>query len=329
MERRARIVVIGSTNTDMVVKVPRIPAPGETILGGTFTMVPGGKGANQALAAARLGAEVTFVGCVGEDDFGRSSLLNLRREGVDLQFCQRTAGVPSGVALIAVDDAGQNAIVVAPGANNALTPDMVNDARPAIEAADVLVLQCEIPLETVEHAARVAKDAGTLVVLNPAPACALPASLLELVDVLTPNESEAQAIVTQSDQATLDEESALAASLLERGVRLLVLTLGARGCLAATLADGIPVFHTVPAFPVKAVDATAAGDCFTAALATALAERGFRDLNNVRPTELAAALSFATAAAALSVTRLGAQPSLPYRHEVLAFLDSHGMAHND
>lgn len=318
---RARIVVIGSTNTDMVVKVPRIPAPGETVLGSSFARVPGGKGANQALAAARLGASVTFVGCIGSDVFGRQSLQNLADEGVALSYCREDDATHSGVALIAVDDSGQNAIVVAPGANSRVTPEDVDRALPAIELAHVVVLQCEIPLETVRHAAEVARRLGKWVVLNPAPACQLGDDVLANVDVLTPNESEARALIGLTP-SELPEDEAVARALLGRGVKLVVLTLGSRGALAATLQNGVPVLLRVAAFAVSAVDATAAGDCFTGALACAVAERLARGADPLHPQELEPSLRFATAAAALSVMKLGAQSSLPHRSDVEGFLAS-------
>ena len=319
MEREGRVVVIGSTNTDMVVNVPRIPAPGETILGGSFLMVPGGKGANQALAAARLGARVTFIGCIGQDAFGRQSLSNLAKEGVDLSYCQEASDAPSGVALIAVDADGQNAIVVAPGANNLISPAVVDAALPAIRDAHVVVLQCEIPLETVKHAIETAHALGKIVVLNPAPACLLPATILSKVHVLTPNETEARAILGETVGAEVDEQQ-LAERLLQAGVTVVILTLGARGALAGHMVDGVPVFERIPPFRVRAVDATAAGDCFTGALACALAERLAVGQMGLHPLALAPALQFASAAAAISVTRPGAQPSIPRRDEVERFL---------
>jgi len=323
MGQRPRIVVIGSANTDMVVRAPRIPAPGETILGGRFVMVAGGKGANQAVAAARMGAEVSFVGCVGDDAFGERSLEGLRAEGIDVSACARTASHASGVALIAVDDHGQNAIVVAPGANMAMTNEIVDAAEPRLEAADCVILQCEVPIPVVEHAAKRSKGMGKLVVLNPAPASRLPASLLESVDILTPNESEAAALLGGTADGIAEDAEHAAIALLARGPTCAVITLGSRGVVTGLVHDGVTRTSSPPGFAVEATDATAAGDCFTAALACILAEPGFATASEIAPAELASATRFAQAAAAVSVTRLGAQPSLPRRHEVEAFLAGH------
>lgn len=319
MRRRARIVVIGSSNTDMVVHVPRIPAAGETVLGGDLAIVPGGKGANQAVAAARLGAEVTFVGCVGQDSFGRNSLDGLKAQGIDVTHCKEVPETPSGVALIAVDNAGQNAIVVAPGANMRVTADLIDEAEPAVAQADIVLLQCEIPLPTVLHAAKIARARDRIVVLNPAPATVLPMELLRLASVLTPNETEARAVLGAVEPT--DEEATLR-SLVNAGVKLVVLTLGARGALAGMSQAAEPTLISVAPFNVRAVDATAAGDCFTAALACAIAEQCGSSLEDLDTEALRSALRFASAAAALSVTRRGAQPSLPYRSEVEAFLSN-------
>ncbi len=300
----ARIVVVGSSNTDMVVKAPRIPAPGETILGGQFVMTPGGKGANQAVAAARLGAHVTFVGRVGADVFGEEALRNIEAAGVDTRFVVRDPEAPSGVALIAVDSGGQNSIVVAPGANGRLTHDDVERARPAFAAADVVVLQLEIPVETVARAVSLARELSKTVVLNPAPVQTLPDGLLRGVDVLTPNEHEAARLLGEDLDGTFDGVRA-ARGLLQSGVGAAVVTLGPNGAVAVT---GSQV-HLIPARRVQPVDTTAAGDCFTGALAVALGEG----------RDLAAASHFAAAAAALSVTRFGAQASMPHRQEVESF----------
>lgn len=325
MESAARVVVIGSSNTDMVVKVPRIPAPGETILGGDLTMVPGGKGANQAVAAARLGAKVTFVGCVGADTFGGRSLAGLADEGIDVSRCVTLDGVPSGVALIAVDDRGQNAIVVAPGANRRLRPEHLAPAEGAIAEADAVVLQCETPLETIADAVRIAKRYEKLVVLNPAPARTLPRGLVSLVDVLTPNETEARCLLDEGIASGDGTEENLVLPLLDAGVKLAVITLGARGLLFGFRLAGRTVVQRIEAFAVDAVDATAAGDCFTGALACALAER-IRSGEPLWVIEgITRALRFASAAAALSVTRLGAQSSLPTRAEVEHFLLESGV----
>jgi len=297
--------VVGSSNMDLVVKSPRIPVPGETILGGDFFMVPGGKGANQAVAAARLGARVCFVARLGDDLFGRKSLENFQREGLDTKFVTLTSHTPSGVALITVDEAGNNAIVVAPGANAKLSPEDVRRAEGEIRAVGAVVAQLEVPMTTVQCAAELANEAGVPFILNPAPAQRLSPSLLARVEVLTPNETEAQLL---TGVKVIDDDSARKAAekLLSTGVKAVILTMGARGFLLA--ANGATEF--VAALRVKAIDATAAGDAFTGSLAVSLA-RG-------RPLREAAA--FANRVAALCVTRLGAQPSMPTQKEVEEFV---------
>jgi ribokinase len=285
----------------MVVKAERIPGPGETVLGGDFVMVPGGKGANQAVCAARLGAEVKLVARVGDDVFGETSLANFCSVGVDTEFVIRDPDHPSGVALIALDAKGENAIVVAPGANLALTPADVDRAADAIRAADVVVLQLEIPAETVEHTIDLARSMGTRVVLNPAPIRPMPREALGKVDVLVPNQHEAAELVGASSGAELDAESA-ARMLRELGALSVVITLGSRGAYVA--GDTGEAF--VEAFKVRAVDTTAAGDAFTASLACGIAE-GMPIMEAAR---------FAARVAAISATRMGAQSSMPSREEV-------------
>ena len=307
---RARIVVVGSLNMDLVVGAPKIPAPGETVIGGDLQTFPGGKGANQAVAAARLGAQVAMVGRVGDDAFGAQLRQTLENDGVDLAYVQTTAVTPSGVALIVVDAAGQNSIVVASGANMRLTPADVEAAAPAIRAADVLALQLESPLETVQRAAELARAHGVTVILNPAPARPLPPELLALVDVLIPNESETAAL-TGLPVTSVDELTAAADCLRAQGVGAVILTLGARGALLA--AEGVT--RRFPAFPVdQVVDTTAAGDAFVGGLATAVAEK----------QPLDAAIAWGNAAGALAVARAGAQPSLPTRAAVEALLNATG-----
>jgi ribokinase len=301
----ARVVVIGSSNTDMVVKAARIPQPGETVLGGEFVMVPGGKGANQAVAAARLGAEVTLVARLGDDLFAEASLRNFREAGIRTEAVIHDPATASGVALILVDESGENAIAVAPGANAQLTPADVDRAEAAIRAADVVVLQLEVPLPTVLHALRLAKRHGRTVILNPAPAAPVPDEALALADFLTPNETEAEMLLG-GGAAGLGGIAATAAALRAKGAGTVIVTLGREG---AFVVGPNGSFH-VAGRHVEAVDTTAAGDAFTGALACALGEG----------QKLAAALAFATAAAALSVTRIGAQSSLPDRAEVEAFL---------
>jgi ribokinase len=302
-----RVLVVGSANTDMVLRVPRIPRPGETVLGGSFAMSGGGKGANQAVAAARAGSRVTFVARVGDDVFGERALAGFAADGIDTRFALRTEGAASGVALINVDERGENSIAVASGANERLSVADIDAAAEAFAAADVVLLQLESPLETVEAAVRKAGESGKTVILNPAPARPLDERLLAGVSVLTPNETEAELL---AGTAVRDDDGirSAAARLRARGPGTVVVTLGERGLYA--LAPEFEGF--LPAFRVEAVDTTAAGDVFNGVLAVALAER--------RP--LAEALRFALAAAALSVTRPGAQPSAPARAEIEKFLTS-------
>lgn len=303
--REARIVVIGSVNTDLVVRVPTIPRPGETVIGGSFTSAGGGKGANQAVAAARAGGKVTFVGRIGADSMGDASGAALRSEGVDTSFLTRDSSAPSGVALILVDEHGENSIAVAPGANHALRPHHLDAARAVIDQADVLLLQLEIPLETVLHAVALADAAGVPVILNPAPARPLAANLLAQIAILTPNETEA-AVLAGAPVDTEESAASSAQRLLAHGPRGVVVTLGSRGAVVAT-ADGT---SRVPAQRMSAVDTVAAGDVFNGCLAVAIAEG----------SELDAAVRFATAAAAISVTRHGAQASAPNRVEIETLL---------
>lgn len=300
--RVGKVVVAGSSNTDMIVRVPRIPGPGETVLGGTFQTAAGGKGANQAVAAARAGATVVFITALGTDALGDAALEGFRRDGISVDLVRRAPHVPSGVALILVDESGQNSIAVAPGANSELRPEDVAPLATALEPGDVLLLQLEIPLPTVEAAARHAASRGARVILDPAPARALPSSLLSLVSLVTPNESEAEQL---SGMAVATEEGLrrAAAALHARGVPDVLITLGARGVFVSTSGGASSI---VPGFDVPVVDTTAAGDVFSGALASALVEG--------RP--LADAIGFASAAAALSVTRMGAQPSAPGREEI-------------
>lgn len=300
-----RVVVVGSANMDLVVRVDRLPAVGETILGGDFWTAAGGKGANQAVAASRLGASVAMVGRVGADDFGARLATGLGEEGIDTTCLTTDSEAASGVALIAVGPRGENFIIVAPGANARLSPSDVDEAGSLIDGADCLLVQLEVPLETVERAVERAHQAGARVVLNPAPARALPRRLLEMVDVLTPDESEA-ALLSGRRVTTTEEARAAAGALLEQGPRTVVITLGAQGALVA--APG--VLEQVPAFPVTPVDTTAAGDAFSAALAVGI----------TTDSPLVEAVRFANAVGALATTRLGAQPSLPHLAEVQRLL---------
>jgi len=299
--KKPRLVVVGSSNTDMIVKLARLPRPGETLLGGKFITAAGGKGANQAVGAARAGGAVTFVARVGRDLFGEEALQGFVREGIDINLVARDPSHPSGVALIFVAQDGENSIAVAGGANGSLSPADIRRARSAIAKADVLLMQLETPLVTVAAAAAWAAARGVRVILNPAPAQPLPDSLLRRVSLLTPNETEAELL---TGVRVKDERSAAraAACLRAKGVGTVIITLGAQGAWVADAAGQ----QRVPGFKVKAVDTTAAGDIFNGALAVALGEG--------RP--LATAVRFANAAAALSVTKLGAQPSAPSRRAI-------------
>jgi len=303
-----RILVIGSSNTDMIIKLERIPRPGETLLGGEFSTAAGGKGANQAVGAARAGGAVTFVARVGNDVFGRQTLAGLKRDGIDVRHVFQDASSPSGVALIFVAKDAENSIAVASGANNKLSRADVKRAAAAFRQAKALLMQLETPLPTVQASAELGARAGLLIILNPAPARQLPRRLLKLVSILTPNETEAELLtgVKVRDEVTVKKA---AAQLLSQGVKTVVMTLGARGALIASTGQA----QLVPGFKVKAVDTTAAGDVFNGALAVALTEG--------KP--LPSAARFANAAAALSVTRLGAQPSAPRRQEIDRFLREH------
>lgn len=303
--KRPRIVVVGSSNTDMIIKLDRIPRAGETVLGGEFATAAGGKGANQAVAAARAGGEVTFVARVGQDMFGERAVSGFVQDGIHTQHIVRDAQAPSGVALIFVAHDGENSIAVAGGANARLSPDDVTKAESAIARANNLLIQLETPLETVQAAAACAFRAEVPVILNPAPARKLPSELLKLVSILTPNETEIELL---TGIAVADDGSAARAAeqLLGQGVRRVIITLGSRGAFVA----GDSFRQLVPGFEVKPVDTTAAGDVFNGALAVALGQG----------QPLLQAVRFANAAAAISVTRFGAQPSAPVRQEIEALL---------
>jgi ribokinase len=302
--RSARIMVVGSSNTDMIIKLRRIPRPGETLMGGEFITAAGGKGANQAVAASRAGGKVSLIARIGRDNLGDQALAGLIKDRIDVSHVMRDSRHASGAALIFVADNGENSIAVAGGANGFLSPADIRRAGATIVRADVLLMQLETPLETVRAAARIAVAKGVTVILNPAPAQALPDDLLRHVSILTPNESEAELLTGIKLNSIAAAEKA-AAKLRRRGVKIAVLTLGARGALIAN-DDGT---RLIPGFRVKAVDTTAAGDVFNGVLAVALTEgRAIDD-----------AVAMASAAAAISVTRWGAQPSAPKRAEILKF----------
>jgi ribokinase len=301
-----KIVVVGSSNTDMIVQTPHIPRPGETILGGTFNTAAGGKGANQAVACARAGGPVTFVARVGADMFGDQALQGFREDGINVDFVTKDESAPSGVALIIVDDQGENSIAVASGANGNLSVSDVEAAAETIKTAGILLMQLETPIETIEAASALAVKHGVKVILNPAPAQPLSDALLEQVSILTPNETEAEMLTGIGVQNEADAKKA-AQALVDKGVTHVIITLGAAG--AYVYSDEFS--GMVPGFKVDPVDTTAAGDTFNGTLAVGLAEG----------KSLAEAVTFANAAAAISVTTLGAQPSAPKREAVEAFLE--------
>ncbi len=299
--KRPIITVVGSSNTDMVIKADHLPEPGETILGGTFFMNPGGKGANQAVAAARLGGRVCFICKTGDDIFGRQSLKQFKEEGIDTSFIITDSDHPSGVALITVDKQAENCIVVASGANATLDPSDLMQAGELILQSSIILMQLEIPLDTVSYAAAMAYKKNIPVVLNPAPACFLPDELLRHVSILTPNKTEA-GMLSGISIHDIDSAKKAAQKIKERGVKTVIITLGSNGVLVFDE----NLFTHIPVSPVIAVDTTAAGDTFNGALVVALSEgKGILE-----------ATVFASKAAAISVTRIGAQASIPYKHEV-------------
>jgi ribokinase len=299
-------VVVGSLNADLVVRTEHFPAPGETITGSDFAVFPGGKGANQAVAAARLGGRVAMIGRLGHDDQGRALRASLAAAGVDAEAVKGDASAATGVAVITIDATGQNQIVLAPGANARLCPADVELNRGLIAAASVLLLQLEVPLDTVEAAARIARSAGVRVILDPAPARSDAVALLPLVDFVTPNENELRVLTGASPGETTPEDApVLLRQLLDRGARMAIAKLGRAGAVAIAATER----HAWAAHEVEVVDTTAAGDAWNGAFAVALAEG--------MGVEQAGA--FANAAAAISVTRAGAQPSMATRQEVVQF----------
>lgn len=305
---RRPIVVVGSINMDLVCRVRQMPAPGQTVMGGDLSTVPGGKGANQAVAAARLGGRVKMVGRVGEDDFGSRLLNGLKQHGVNTSHVQITEGTASGCAMILVDGSGENSIVVSPGANGKVTPADIDGAEDAIVDAACVLVQLEIPMEAVARACEMARRHGVPVIVDPAPAPQqrLPAALLQ-ADVLTPNETEAEALLQLSRDENsgdrLRDPKQIAADLLAAGPGMVLLKLGARGALAMTR-DG--QIEQVDCAKVQVVDTTAAGDAFTAGYAVGLSEG----------LSLPDRLRLASAAGTLACTKFGAQPALPLRAEV-------------
>ena len=296
-----KILIIGSSNTDMVIQTDHLPAPGETILGGTFFMAAGGKGANQAVAAARLGGDVTFICKLGNDMFGEQAKALFRQEGIDTSYILTDATLSSGIALIMVDKRAENVIAVASGANGALNPNDLQNIDALIADATILLVQLEIPLETVQYVVQIAFEKNIPVMLNPAPACSLPDGLLQCISIITPNETEAEMLtgIKVTDVASAQQAAHI---LYHKGIPTVIVTLGSNGALV--LHEG--TFAHVPTIAVQAVDTTAAGDVFNGALAVALSQG----------KNIAEAAAFACKAASISVTRLGAQASAPYRHEI-------------
>lgn len=301
-----KIVVVGSCNTDMVIKADRLPIPGETILGGIFFMNPGGKGANQAVSAARMGGNVTLISKTGNDVFGKQSVMLYTAENIKTDYIYSDPKHPSGVALITVDSYGENCIVVASGANAYLSPSDIDKASSEIESSDLVLMQLEIPIETVEYVAEMANRKGIKVILNPAPARALSDNLLKHLYIIIPNKSEAEIL---SGIRVSDIESAKQAAdiISAKGVGIVVITLGSQGALIKDNNE----YHFVEAFKVDAVDTTAAGDTFCGTVCVGLSE-GRSILDSVK---------LAARAAAITVTRMGAQTSIPYRSE-LSSLDA-------
>lgn len=303
---KPNVVVVGSFMMDLIVRTERMPKEGETIVGKEFQRAPGGKGANQAMAAARLGGRVTMVGRVGDDLFGQDQIRSLREAGIETSYITIDPEAPTGVGSITLDDSsGNNRIIIVPGANMRCVPEDVDRAQAALEAADVILLQCEIPAEVNLHVLRRAKELGKPVIFNPAPARPLDRETLELVTVLTPNETEAEAL-TGVEIRTIEDAEQAAVRLREQGVQTVIITLGAKGSLLYD-ASGPKL---APTWPVEVVDPTAAGDAFNGAFAVAFA-KGL-------PVE--EALRFANAAGALTVTAMGAQPSIPTLEKLEAFV---------
>jgi len=303
---RKGVLVIGSANMDLVVKARRFPRPGETVFGGGFGMFPGGKGANQAVACAKLGGDVRFIGRMGNDVFRDRLVENMTREGVRMRHLSIDRRAPTGVGLIMVDGTGQNEIVVVSGSNMTLRPRDVEQHRSAFIGAGIVLLQLEIPLATILRTVHLARRRGVTVILNPAPARKLPKSLLRSIDYLTPNETELGILAGRPVSSVRTAESA-ARQLLDEGVRNILVTLGARGCL---LVNGT-MTRLFPARKVRAVDTTAAGDAFNGALAFSLASG----------QDLLQAIPFANCVAAYAVTRLGAQSSMPTLKDLRTFMD--------
>ena len=298
---KPKIVVIGSCNTDMVVKANRLPAPGETVLGGTFLMNPGGKGANQAVAAARLGGNVTLISKLGNDLFGKQSIESYRAEGINTDYVFTDYKNPSGVALISVDSSGENCIIVASGANSFLNISDIEKTQGILSEANIILMQLEIPIQTVEYITKFALKHNKKVILNPAPAQILSKQLLTSVFLIVPNRIEAE-LLTGIKVHDWESAQKAANKMEEKGLKHIVITLGSLGVLVKTESK----HHIIPAHKVKAIDTTAAGDTFCGALCVALSEG----------QDIISAAKFANKAASITVTKMGAQSSIPNRKEL-------------
>jgi len=303
-----KIVVVGSSNTDLIIKVPEIPRPGETLLGGEFMTFPGGKGANQAVAAARAGGDVVFIAAVGDDAYGTEAIKGYKLDNINTEDIKICKGIPSGIAMITISERGENAITVASGANAKLSPADLDEAEEPFEEADYMLIQLETPLETVQKAVELCSELNTRVILNPAPAAELSIDILKHVSIITPNETEAESL---TGIMVRDEPTAAGAAdaLHKRGVETVIITMGASGAYLSDPVSGIR--KIIPGFKVKALDTTAAGDVFNGQLAVSLAEG----------ETLEKAIVLAHAAAALSVQKLGAQSSIPRREETCSYLE--------
>ncbi|RBQ34911.1 ribokinase [Rahnella aquatilis] len=303
--KTGKLVVLGSINADHILNINHFPQPGETVIGKQYTVAFGGKGANQAVAAGRSGADISFIACVGDDDIGERVRKQLASDHIDTQPIEAIEDTTTGVALIFVNAEGENVIGIDAGANKAVTPEYLDRYKQQVICASALLMQLESPLETVIAAAKIAKDNGTQVILNPAPACELPDELLARVDMITPNETEAEKLT--GIKVDNNEDAARAAKALhDKGIATVIITLGSKGVWLSQNGEG----KLVAGFRVKAVDTIAAGDTFNGALVTALLEG--------KPMD--SAVRFAHAAAAIAVTRPGAQPSVPWRKEIDDFL---------
>ncbi|MFB9135810.1 ribokinase [Vibrio sp. AK197] len=303
-----KLVVLGSVNADHVLQVPSFPRPGETLHGQNYQVIPGGKGANQAVAAARLNADIGFIASIGDDSFGINIRESFKYDGMDVSAIKMAPNCPTGIAMIQVNQSGENTICISAEANAKLTSNAIEEYLPRIQQADYLLMQLETPIDGIESAARAAKKGETQVILNPAPACVLSDELLSCIDIITPNETEAQVLtgIEVNDDVTAQRA---ANALHAKGIATVMITLGAKGVWLSQSQQG----QLITGFRVDAVDTTAAGDTFNGAFVTGLLEG----------LSLESAIKFAHAAAALSVTRFGAQTSIPSRIEVDEFLQQH------